>query len=99
MIVTFTGKDDRIKQGMTATVQIVTETKSKVVIVPARFVKVVTSEKGTVTILNQGKEELREVGLGIRGADGLIEITSGLIGGEELLSPATGDRQAQKQTS
>lgn len=99
VIVTFTGKDDRIKQGMTANVQIVTETKSKVVIVPARFVKVVTSEKGTVTILNQGKEELREVGLGIRGADGLIEITSGLIGGEELLSPTTGDRQAQKQTS
>lgn len=99
VIVTFTGKDPRIKQGMTANVQIVTETKSKVVAVPARFVKILTSEKGTVTLLVDGKESVRDVVLGIRGDGGLIEVIQGLVGGETLVSPITTDRQAQKQTT
>lgn len=99
VIVTFLGKDERIRQGMTANVQIVTEKKSKVVVVPARFITVTSSDKGTVILLVAGKEQIREVRLGVRGADGLFEITSGLIGGEELLSPSTSSREAQKQTS
>ncbi len=98
VIVTFVGKDDRIKQGMTANVQIVSESKSKTVIIPARFVTLITSEKGTVLLLVNGKTESREVGIGIRGADGSLEITYGLVGGEEVVSPTTLAREAQKQT-
>jgi HlyD family secretion protein len=98
VIVTFDGKDERVRQGMTANLQIITELKSKVVAVPARFVKVITTEEGSVTILKQGKESTNTVQLGIRGADGLIEITNGLFEGDILLPPSTTDRQAQKQT-
>lgn len=99
VIVTFVGKDARIKQGMTANIQIVTESKSNVVAVPARFVRIVSSNKGEVTVLVANKEVVREIGLGIRGADGLFEVTSGLVGGEKLVAPSTISREAQKQTS
>jgi HlyD family secretion protein len=98
VIITFLGKDDRIKQGMTANVHIVTETKSKIIVVPARFIKVTTLEKGTVILLIDGKSVTREVGLGIRGEGGILEITSGLVGGEILISPTTVSRQAEKIT-
>lgn len=99
VIVTFIGKDERIRQGMTANVQIVTESKSKVIAIPARFVKVNTVDEGVVTVFVQGKEENKTVRLGIRGVDGLIEVTSGLFEGDVILSPSTTDRQAQKQTN
>jgi RND family efflux transporter MFP subunit len=99
VIVTFVGKDERIRQGMTANVQIITETKSKIVAVPSRFIQVVTTEKGNVTLLVNGKEVTKEVSLGIRGADGLLEVTGGLLEGDVLVAPTTADRQAQKQTS
>lgn len=98
IIVTFIGKDDRIKQGMTANVHVVTESKSNIIAVPARFIKVISSEKGLAKILVNGKSQDRDVLLGIRGSAGLLEIVSGLVGGEELISPITVDRQAQKQT-
>ena len=99
VIVTFLGKDIRIKQGMTANVQIVTESKSRTIVVPSRFVTILSSDKGVVTISLQGKTQAREVTLGIRGSDGLIEIKQGLVVGDEIVSPTTGSRQAQKQTN
>ena len=99
VIVTFLGKDERIRQGMTANVQIITESKSKVIAVPARFVTVLGVEEGTVTVFSQGKEIIKTVHLGIRGNDGLLEITSGLLEGDTILAPSTTDRQAQKQTN
>ncbi len=99
VIITFVGRDDRVRQGMTANVQIVTETKSKVIAVPARFIQVITSEKGKATVLVKGKEEIREVRLGVRGADGYIEITEGLLAGDLITAPLTASRQAQKQTN
>lgn len=99
VIVTFSGKDNRIRQGMTANIQIVTETKSKVIAVPARFVQVVTTVQGKATVMEKGKEVIKDVALGIRGADGLIEITNGLLAGDVLVAPSTVNRQAQKQTN
>lgn len=99
VIVTFIGKDERIRQGMTSNVQIITESKSNVIAIPARFIKVRSSEEGTVILFTQGKEEERSVRLGVRGASGLIEVTEGLLEGDTVLSPSTVDRQAQKQTN
>lgn len=96
VIVTFKGKDDRIKQGMTANVQILSESKSRAIVAPARFVKVINKDKGQVTRISEGKEESLEVSLGLRGAEGLIEITAGLLVGDVLISPTTLDREPQK---
>ena len=95
---TFVGKDERIKQGMTANVNIITENKSNVIAVPARFVTVVNATKGMVMLDGKKKGESKIVALGIRGADGSIEVTQGLLEGDVLLPPSTVTREAQKQT-
>lgn len=99
VIVTFTGKDERVKQGMTANVQVLSESKSQVIAIPARFVKIINGEVGTVSLLVNGAEEVRTVQLGIRGADGLIEIRSGLVEGDVIAAPSTAVRESQKQTT
>lgn len=99
VIVTFSGKDERIRQGMTANVQIISESKSSVTTVPARFVNVLTSDSGSVTVLKNNKEEVRTIRLGIRDTRGLFEVIDGVIVGDVILSPLTTDRQAQKQTN
>jgi HlyD family secretion protein len=99
VIITFTGKDVRIKSGMTANVNIVTESKTQAIILPSRFVQVKDEKNGTIILLKDGKETVRGVVLGVRGQDGLIEIVSGLVPGDEVVSPSTGIRSAQKQTN
>ena len=99
VIITFDGKDERIRQGMTANVQIVTESKSKVIAVPARLVMVTSTEEGSVILLNNRKQTTKTVRLGIRGADGSIEVIEGLFEGDVLVPPSTTDRQAQKQSN
>lgn len=99
IIVTFVGSDARIKQGMTANVQVLTDSKIQTIAIPSRFVKIINGERGTVSVLTSGKEELRDVTLGVRGDDGLIEIRSGLVEGDTIVSPKTGTRGSQKQTN
>lgn len=96
IIVTFSGKDERIKQGMTSNIKIVTESKSKVVIVPARFIKVLNNKEGQVIISSLPENKLQDVTLGIRGEDGLLEVTEGLLPGDILVSPMTTNRESQK---
>lgn len=98
VIITFVGGDARIKSGMTANVSIITESKSQAIVVASRFVEVKDEKNGTVTLRKNGVDSKREVSLGIRGKDGLIEIISGLVPGDEVIPPSTGVRSAQKQT-
>lgn len=98
VLVTFTGSDSRIRSGMTANVNIITQEIQTTLTVPARFVSIIDETKGTVVIENDGVESIREVELGIRGEDGLIEIKSGLLEGEILIAPTTTDRTAQKES-
>ncbi len=98
VIITFTGNDKRIKSGMTANVRIITENKPQAIVLPARFVEVEDNSNGIV-LVREGKEESeREVTLGIRGQDGLVEILSGVEVGDVVVAPSTGIRSAQKQT-
>jgi len=100
VIVTFSKKDERIKQGMTANVQIVTINKTNVLTIPSRFITLSTGEsRGTVTILSQGEQIEKDVALGVRGTDGYVEILQGITVGDVVVAPETTDRQAQKQTS
>ncbi len=96
VIVTFAGKDERIKQGMTANVKIITAEKNSIYAIPARFVTVLSGNSGQVVITNNGREELKDVTLGLRGEGGLIEVIEGLFEGDILLPPKTTVREAQK---
>ncbi len=77
-----------IRPGMTANVQIITDTRPQVVIIPERaiftessrsFVRVITPQKKTVY-------EIRQIETGIKGDDGKIEILRGLTKGEEIIT-------------
>lgn len=98
VIVTFSNNDSRIKSGMTANINIMTENKSQAIILPSRFVEVIDNARGIVILRKNNKDINQNVLLGIRGKDGLIEILSGVISGDEVVAPSTGIRSAQKQT-
>jgi HlyD family secretion protein len=85
VIVTFTGTDERIKEGMTTNVNIVTEDKPNVVLLPSQYVRTITSTKGQVTVIKEGQSIPKTITIGIRGSDGLLEIKDGLFEGEEIV--------------
>ena len=95
--ITFKEHDDRIKSGMTANVNIVTQSKVSAIAVPARFVTTTNDTFGSVILQDDKREVIQSVSLGMRGADGLIEITGGLKPGDVLLMPEIGTRAAQKE--
>ncbi len=84
-ITMYFGKEDaRIRSGMTADIDILTAEKNNVIIIPQRAV---VSRNGDrfVSLLVNG--EVREVAVetGIRSFEGMVEISEGLIGGEEVI--------------
>lgn len=76
-------RDIGLKDGMTATAQIVTDRRENVLLVPNRAIKG-TPGNYQVKIIKNGVTELRPVTLGI--SDGKnIEVLSGLIEGEKVI--------------
>lgn len=73
----------QLKPGMSATVEIVTDQLRDVLYVPIQAV-VSRDDAHYVYVVKRGRKELREVGIGKYNTQ-LIEITSGLEEGEELL--------------
>ncbi len=83
----FKERDERIKPGMTANIEIKTEKREGVLFVPLRAV---IKEDGTSYVrikpLSEKMEpEKRIIGVGLRGSDGKAEVTSGLEEGEEVI--------------
>lgn len=85
VIVTFTGKDDRIKQGMSASIDIITEDKTNVLTLPVRYVRVITKTEGEVMVLEGVTPVKKSVTLGLRGSQSEFEIISGLFEGDKIL--------------
>lgn len=85
-ILQFSQKDERIKSGMTANLDILTSQKDNVIAVPSRAVTQKNGDK-IVKILNgKGKIEERKVIIGLKGSDGNTEIISGINEGEEVIT-------------
>lgn len=83
----FIDADERIKKGMTANIDISTATRDFVIAIPAR--SIVTKENGKfVKVLRPGEMTPVEVrvGTGLRGSDGLVEITDGLAEGDRVVT-------------
>jgi HlyD family secretion protein len=92
----FTKPDPRIKSGMTANIDILTDSRKNVIVVPQRAV-IVSGADRTIRLLVSGPnpsdpsetiETLKEVPVqvGIRGVDGNVEIVSGLKEGDKVVT-------------
>jgi HlyD family secretion protein len=99
IILTFSNKNEKLKSGMTANADIITAQKENVLVVPASFVRVSGSKAFVVKYnpeLNQDNSDEDknktqkevEVIVGVRSPEGVIEVVSGLIEGEQILEIA-----------
>jgi RND family efflux transporter MFP subunit len=80
-------QDERIRVGMNAKASIVADKKESVIAIPAHYI---TTKDGVSTVLLQLSArpiemEKREIELGFKGSDGLIEIISGLLENDIIL--------------
>lgn len=79
-------KEDKIKSGMTANIDIKTAEKNNVLIIPQRVVKTADGEK-FVQLLDPQTNAPKEIKIktGLRGSDGNIEIIEGLKEGDKII--------------
>ena len=79
---------DDVRPGMTANINIITETKKDVLVIPQRAVLEQEGKKivRVVKEVAAGVFEEREVTTGLRGDEGKIEIISGLSEGENIVT-------------
>ncbi len=77
-----------VKPGMTANIEIFTDTAKQVLVIPQRAILERDDKKVVRVITNQKTNafEERDVVTGLRGNDGLIEITSGLAEGDIVVT-------------
>lgn len=81
-------QDERLKAGMSCDIDIKTSEKENVLIIPLRAVKTEGGQK-TVEILKDAKTNAIEkinVQLGLEGDEGMVEVVSGLKGGEKVIT-------------
>ncbi len=85
--ISFKEKDDRIKSGMTADLTVLTASKPQVLVVPSRAV-INRDDQHYVQVLVDKQPVDKEVEVGLKGDNSLIEIVSGLSAGEEVIVSA-----------
>jgi RND family efflux transporter MFP subunit len=79
----FTKEDERIKSGMTANVNILTETRESVLAIPQKYAHTKNGAT-TVNVLENGATKPATIKLGLKSADGWVEILEGLNEGEKI---------------
>ena len=80
-------KDNRVRSGMTANIEIETDRKENVLAIPIRALEI-KDGKTTVNLLTDKKDiKIVEIKTGLRGSNNLIEVLSGLSGGNQISIP------------
>ena len=82
--VSFSSAPEGLKQGMTADITIITETKENVLAVSRDAIQK-NGDKTMVEIMDNGKLKEKEIQIGLEGDNDLVEIVGGLSEGEEVL--------------
>jgi len=79
--------DKEVKSGMTANIDITTASKDNVLFVPQRAVKSKDGKKVIDVMVVKAKNQIetKEVTVGLKGDNGMIEILSGLSDGDEVV--------------
>jgi HlyD family secretion protein len=82
-----TNSDDRVKSGFTANLDIITNKREGVIVIPYRAV-ILKNGESFVNILDANKK-LKEVSvkLGLKGRDGNVEVLEGLSEGDKVILP------------
>ncbi|MDP2705736.1 MAG: efflux RND transporter periplasmic adaptor subunit [bacterium] len=83
-VLQFNQDDNKILAGLTANVDIAAEKREGVIFVPTRSITEKDGQKMVKVLNDGGKEEEREITVGLRGSDGRTEILSGLAEGEAV---------------
>jgi Cu(I)/Ag(I) efflux system membrane fusion protein/cobalt-zinc-cadmium efflux system membrane fusion protein len=78
----------KLKPDMYAQVEIVSPMKQATVVIPSEAVMDTGAKQHVFLALGQGRFEPREVKVGVRGDDGLVQVLSGLKGGEKVVTSA-----------
>lgn len=78
-------QDERLKIGMSADADINTAEKNDVVMIPLRAVKNENGQDYVELLKAENVAEKVQVETGLRGDDGMVEIVSGLSGGEDVI--------------
>jgi HlyD family secretion protein len=81
----FSEKDERIRSGMTADLDVVTGERKAVLALPSRLVIQDNGERTLYVLNTDDVPELRAVTVGLRGVDGYIEIISGVSEGDRVV--------------
>jgi HlyD family secretion protein len=81
----FVEANGRIRSGMTADIEILTNEKENIIAIPQRAI-INKSGKKIVRIIKNGSVEEVEVKTGMRGSDGRIEIISGISEGQTVVT-------------
>jgi HlyD family secretion protein len=84
-----TNLDGRVKPGMSANVDIATAEKNDVVTVPLRAIKTEGKKKYVEVLKADNTTEKKYVETGLEGDEGMVEIKSGLNGGEKVVTFVT----------
>ncbi|MFZ5391015.1 MAG: efflux RND transporter periplasmic adaptor subunit [Patescibacteria group bacterium] len=82
---TFDVQDERIKPGMTANLDIMSAEAKNVLVVPLRSVRYDNGQT-YVEVLSNNQLERKNVIMGLKGDDGLVEIKEGLQVGESVIT-------------
>ncbi len=87
LTINLSDESQSVKPGMTANITITTATKTGVLAIPARAVVNDTDGKKKVKVLAASSNvQEREVTTGLKGDGGMIEVTSGLQEGEDVVT-------------
>ncbi|MFZ2087790.1 MAG: efflux RND transporter periplasmic adaptor subunit [Desulfobaccales bacterium] len=78
----------QLKPDMFAEVNIASPVREAAVVIPAEAVMDTGEKQHVFLALGGGRFEPRQIKVGVRGGDGLVQITSGLKGGEEVVTSA-----------
>ncbi len=84
VIIGFEETPEGIKPGMTADVTIKTDSRENVLIVPETAIQK-KDEKSIVQVFKNGAIEEREIKIGLRGSNDMVEVVSGLEEGEKVI--------------
>ena len=82
----FENQDDRFKVGMSTDADISTAEKNNVVMIPLRAVKTEGNQEYVEILKSDNTTERKNVQTGLSGDDGMVEIVSGLSGGENVVT-------------
>lgn len=81
----FIDQDSGIKSGMTANVDILTDKKENVLVIPIRFIKETGGKSLVKILMSDGTTKEKEIKKGMRGEGGEVEVVEGLKEGEKLV--------------